>query len=581
MLGTLITEWDDGKERCQQFLKDEASYKTLADKLVEITKYYNFDGWLINIENKIEPDQVKNLHGFVKYLTEELHKVINHSQVLWYDSVINDGTLKWQDQLNEKNRMYFDACDGIFLNYTWTEEKLKNSVLLSGKRQNDVYVGVDVFGRNCYGGGGWNTNKAMKVISDHKLSAAIFAPGWVYEKLGWKSFLENQDRFWTLLSEFCVPHRIRSLPLVTSFCHGYGEKYFKNGQVAKNQPWGNLSCQQIQPTDPSNQTDDNTNNQYCTDDAYNGGGCLLVSGKVSPGKCSSSSIFSCDIEVDHPLLVSYTFAISLEDDLDIFIYFKFDGGKKILALSSCSEDDQLAESVSVYDTNFSHKVDPFSIPGVEMMASKCVVYSALSDEDSIGLHSGCHGEELLAKDQNHWTSRYYLIPATEFQVDKHIEEIGICCHAKSDFAETKEFTLKLGQLQVVHPKAIKEISEQVSDVEISDIHWKQSTDTEQNGLLLTATLSWKYPTSAASHFDIYCTGLTRDPHDNREIDKSVKTLLGNAFVNCYRLCDLVVPHSNDEKTQSINFIVQPVTYSGFKASLEKCTHFTMQYVKQS
>lgn len=52
--GTLITEWDDGKKRCETFLSSEDSYKALADKLVEISAYYGFDGWLVNIENVIE-----------------------------------------------------------------------------------------------------------------------------------------------------------------------------------------------------------------------------------------------------------------------------------------------------------------------------------------------------------------------------------------------------------------------------------------------------------------------------------------------------------------------------------------------
>jgi endo-beta-N-acetylglucosaminidase D len=53
-LGTFITEWDDGKARCQKLLESEDSYREVASKLVEITKYYKFDGWLINIENVIE-----------------------------------------------------------------------------------------------------------------------------------------------------------------------------------------------------------------------------------------------------------------------------------------------------------------------------------------------------------------------------------------------------------------------------------------------------------------------------------------------------------------------------------------------
>lgn len=52
--GTVITEWDDGKARCEKFLQDVVSYKKFADQLVQIALYYKFDGWLINIENKIE-----------------------------------------------------------------------------------------------------------------------------------------------------------------------------------------------------------------------------------------------------------------------------------------------------------------------------------------------------------------------------------------------------------------------------------------------------------------------------------------------------------------------------------------------
>lgn len=52
-LGTFITEWDDGKSNCEQFLSSVNAYTSLANKLVAIATYYKFDGWLINIENII------------------------------------------------------------------------------------------------------------------------------------------------------------------------------------------------------------------------------------------------------------------------------------------------------------------------------------------------------------------------------------------------------------------------------------------------------------------------------------------------------------------------------------------------
>jgi endo-beta-N-acetylglucosaminidase D len=39
--------------------------------------------------------------------------------VLWYDAVTTEGRLRWQDTLNELNAPFFDACDGIFVNYAW------------------------------------------------------------------------------------------------------------------------------------------------------------------------------------------------------------------------------------------------------------------------------------------------------------------------------------------------------------------------------------------------------------------------------------------------------------------------------
>lgn len=62
------------------------------------------------------------------------------------------------------NRIFFDACDGIFLNYNWSEAHLMRSVGAAGQdRKFDVYVGVDVFGRGCFGGGGYNS-KAVSLL---------------------------------------------------------------------------------------------------------------------------------------------------------------------------------------------------------------------------------------------------------------------------------------------------------------------------------------------------------------------------------------------------------------------------------
>ncbi|KAJ8890082.1 hypothetical protein PR048_009589 [Dryococelus australis] len=144
-------------------------------------------------------------------------------------------------------RTFFDNCDGIFLNYCWTDEKLKNSVKNAGSRKQDVYVGVDVFGRGCFGGGGYNTCKAVEVARAHGLSVALFAPSWVHEFLGKENFATHEYVFWQKLWPFLYLHGPCKLPFCTSFCQGFGSKLYHCGAVVSDSPWYNLGKQQFQP----------------------------------------------------------------------------------------------------------------------------------------------------------------------------------------------------------------------------------------------------------------------------------------------------------------------------------------------
>lgn len=57
--------------------------------------------------------------------------------------------------------IFFDACDGIFLNYGWDEAALEESISNAGNRASDIYVGIDVHGRGVFGGGGFSTSKVI------------------------------------------------------------------------------------------------------------------------------------------------------------------------------------------------------------------------------------------------------------------------------------------------------------------------------------------------------------------------------------------------------------------------------------
>ncbi|CAI8051585.1 Cytosolic endo-beta-N-acetylglucosaminidase [Geodia barretti] len=189
-----------------------------------------------------------NLFTFLSLLTTGMHNALPWSKVIWYDSVTVDGNLKWQNALNKMNQPFFELCDGIFLNYLWKVPLLYATATFAGHRRGDVYVGIDVFGRKCYGDGGYNTNKALAVIKQASLSAAVFAPGWVYETQPKTQFFHNQDKFWLLLEPYCPVGEPHALPMVSSFSRGCGEMMFVDGVLVHLGHWSNLSAQDLQPS---------------------------------------------------------------------------------------------------------------------------------------------------------------------------------------------------------------------------------------------------------------------------------------------------------------------------------------------
>nr|CAD7455738.1 unnamed protein product [Timema tahoe] len=248
ILGTIITEWNDGKEVWKQVLENSRSVLKFVDCLVNICLHFGFDGYLLNVENPMEQERFPLFKKFIYLLRISLLQHLPHAEVIWYDSVTVNGDLKWQNELNELNRPFFELCDGIFLNYCWTEINLKKSVENAGSRLIDVYVGVDVFGRGCFGGGGFNTTQAVDIARQHGLSVALFAPSWVHEYLGKENFVTHEHVFWQKLWPYLQIHGPTLLPFETSFCQGFGEKMYNKGMIVSERPWYNLSKQQYQPS---------------------------------------------------------------------------------------------------------------------------------------------------------------------------------------------------------------------------------------------------------------------------------------------------------------------------------------------
>lgn len=149
-MGTIIVESSSGRLILEEILQSEEYMKSIANALVLIANYCKFEGWLLNVECSLDKRKISMLRNFVQYLTERTRLAIPNGKIIWYDSIIDTGILSWQNELNDKNKMFFDVSDGILINYTWNERNLMNSAKAVNNNPVDIqriFIGIDVFGR--------------------------------------------------------------------------------------------------------------------------------------------------------------------------------------------------------------------------------------------------------------------------------------------------------------------------------------------------------------------------------------------------------------------------------------------------
>ncbi|CAL1291727.1 unnamed protein product [Larinioides sclopetarius] len=436
-------------------------------QLVNIATYYNFDGWLINIENEVKPYQIPLLKYFVKSLTTKMHAYIPGSQVIWYDSVLKNGDLLWQNCLNDLNRLFFLNADAIFLDYHWNEEKLLLSKLQACDRGTDVYVGVDVFGRGkCFTEGGFSTEISVKEVRKHGLSVGIFAPGWVYECLEMKDFKENQFKFWGPLQDLIPPRVIEDLPYCSSFCPGFGNKMFRNGKVIDDKPWHNMNLQQPQPVYYSSTE---CSLSLYSDDAFNGGGCLCLSGNIiNEEKTLEFNILKTSFCLENTCLVSYTFK-PLVLNVDIGLCLSMISGQGTYKL----------HLLDLNNKKFSGSNSSL----------KCLTPAPLEQLLKTGYRVDQESFE-----QQTWIKRTYLLNLDDFSYHS-IQNISVVAYCNKPLAES--VSILFGELEVlpVYP---------IYNLMYEDLTCKYISD-DSSMIEVECVLKWRH------HSSIFCSDIYVQP----------------------------------------------------------------------
>eukprot|EP00069_Balaena_mysticetus_P004019 bmy_17061T0 len=599
VLGTFITEWKEGERLCEAFLAgDERSYRAVAHQLVLIAQFFRFDGWLINIENSLSLAAVGNMPHFLRYLTTQLHQQVPRGLVLWYDSVVSSGQLTWQDELNEHNRVFFDSCDGFFTNYNWREEHLERMLGQAGERLADVYVGVDVFARGNVVGGRFDTDKSLELIRKHGFSAALFAPGWVYECLEKGDFFQNQDKFWSLLERYLPTHSICSLPFVTSFCLGMGTRRVCYGQVRGSPagwpgarafldmphlgegaafslvfgphlgpvggglgrdgsicplpslhfglflqeeavgPWYHLSAQEIQPLFGEHRLEGDGRGwvkmHCCLADAWNGGSSLVIRGLIPP-EVGNVAVRLFSLQVPVPPKIFLSMVYKLEGPSAVGVALELTTGDA----GSCHVGGISALSA---ETSSRRSPRPLRVPPTKL--AKWV---------------GRCGQQLSGG----WVQRCYEVNLRGCL----LQALFVNFSRPPGSQEEENFICRLGEIQVVDANSLLTPLPQVQAVTVSQVRWQPAASEGESGaagLRLSCTLHWAYLLPPVRCFRIHCCrGSGGDSPCRGPSEPERPTLLGLAFVNRYRIVDLAVAASEPGRDGRVEFLVEPIPKEGF------------------
>ncbi|KAM3847089.1 cytosolic endo-beta-N-acetylglucosaminidase isoform 2-T3 [Vipera latastei] len=533
MLGTFITEWIEGEKICQSFLaSEEEAYLAVAKQLAAIAEFYRFDGWLINIENSLHVAAAQKMPHFLQQLTAEVHRLVPGGQVLWYDSVLKNGELKWQNELNEQNKVYFDVCDGFFTNYNWKEEHLLRTREAASSRQTEVYVGVDVFGRGDVVSSGFDTKKSLQMIREQGLSVALFAPGWVYEHLGPRDFLNNEDKFWALLSQLLSVHHIVSLPFCTSFNLGMGNRHFSHGQETRTEPWYNLSAQEIQPIYGNHRMTDRgwVRTRCCLQEAWCGGSSLLLEGAIPP-------------TADHITARLFSFQMPAPSRLFLVLIFKHESHFQATALApllttreSWSRPDRAASTLSAEPTRHTPSLLHTPPPDLARFLRGCEQH-------------GKHG----------WHNRCYEL---ELQ-NCFLDELSLTVSRRQPGQKEMPFTCRLGKIWVLDAASLSTPNEASSllPMDASHVHWHRPS---AELLSVSFTFSWTYPSSKATCFRVH----HRSGPCVRDSEPPL-LLLGEAHACLYRVIQLAVPNPQTVSSCRLELLVEPVPNDGSNVDSSK------------
>lgn len=359
-----------------QFLeKDKDGKFPIVDKLIQVANDYGFDGWFINQETDNEvtsfDEAAENKAAGTTEATSELNqqqaalmqelikeykeKAGDTQEVMWYDSMTEEGKMDWQNALTDKNDAFLvDAqmkpvADDMFLNFWWNTNELAGEKLLEKSAEKAKELGINPY--NLFAGidvqeEGYNTPTRWSLFTDKNnkpyTSLGLYVPDWTYFSGGSPDdILEKETTFWvngkadpTLsvpvadekwpgVSTYAPEQTaLTKTPFVTNFNMGNGYNYFINGKKVSALDWNNRSMQDILPTyrwifEHGEGNDLTVSMDYA--EAYQGGNSLKLRGTMKEKQPSTMKLYASDFSLEKDTIFTTTAKASDKTQLNLIL----------------------------------------------------------------------------------------------------------------------------------------------------------------------------------------------------------------------------------------------------------------------
>lgn len=318
-------------EWVKQFVqKDAEGNFPMADKLLEMSEAYGFDGWFINQETNVDAQTAAAMKELLLYL--QTNKPENQ-QIIWYDSMLPSGSVSWQGALNDQNKGYFQdgeqrTSDKMFIDFRWREltgSKAKAEELT--RDPYDLFAGIDVQANGIN-----SSRKPSSILGEANqplVSLGLYCPDWTLRDGGQydiERYWENEKLFWInaqgdprdvtssknewqgISRYFVEKTPVTEFPFLTNFNVGNGDAVYQNGTKVKEGTFNNRSIQDVMPTYRW-VIDNKTGNQLAAsisyEDAFNGGSSIKLSGQMTAGQETFIKLYAAQVKPSASESVSF------------------------------------------------------------------------------------------------------------------------------------------------------------------------------------------------------------------------------------------------------------------------------------